>query len=688
MRATALAAMLGASLAAGLAAPEHLAAGGQGVPVVPVPPAPPYGVLPGPGESARGSGLIVGQVVDGTTGKPVGGALVTLNMSATVARGQGPATQGMATSTTTVSDGRGGVSSFTQVNLPASTGRVLADGEGRFMFHDLPAGTGNLSATAPGYNSGSYGSTRPNDPSRPIRLAEGGRMGTATIRLWKLCTIAGTIVDEAGEPLVNVQVSALRFSTTNGTRRTEGGPQTQTDDRGAYHFLLPAGDYLLVVPATSTSVPLSSIDAFQQAINTAGQVNDMMRGLAESGAPGIGGSGYRVGNMQFSTSGSMSRNSPPLSPDGPLVAYQTTYFPNVTSQAQAETISLAPGEDRLNVDLSMRLSTTVRVTGSLVGPDGTGGNLGVRLVPADSKDAQFNSNYPAASTVSDAGGAFTFLGVPSSQYELQVTRIARPQVIANPGGPATTVPPSAPTLWARVPVSVGATDVSGLLVALRAGLKISGRVEFDGASPRPAPDRLASLRLMVNDVDGNGQTFPASVSADGSFTTQGLVPGRLIAMFQGSPGPKWVLRSVMFNNHDLSAGPQQIDGDVPNVVVTYTDHPNELSGTVQNLVAPSPAPNVGPNVNPVIVIFPANYQAWLAAGTTGRQSRVIRIGQTSEFSTTALPAGDYDVAAIPSEFVNAWQDPKTLEVIARGATHVTIGDDDHRTVDLRLLTIR
>ena len=688
MRATAVAAALGATLAAGIAAPAGLTAGGQARPAAPA--QTPFPSPPGQGQSAKGTGLIVGQVLDGTTGKPVGGALVTLTMTVTTTRPQGAAPQGLSSTTMTVSDGRGGVSSSTDVIVSSSsTGRVLADGEGRFMFHDLPAGNANLTATAPGYNSGSYGATRPNDPSRSIRLAEGERMSTAAVRLWRLCTIAGTITDEAGEPLVNVQVSALRFSTTNGTRRTEGGPQAQTDDRGAYHFLLQAGDYLLVVPATSTSVPMSSIDLFQQSMTNPVALTDFMRALSESGAPGINVSnGYRVGNTEFSTSGSMSRNSPPPKPDGPLLVYQTTYFPNATNPSQAETISLAPGEDRLNADLSMRLATTVRVTGALVSPDGNGSNLGVKLVAADSKDAQFNSNYPAANTASDATGAFTFLGVPPGQYELQVTRIARPQVMAGPNGTTTTVTPNTPTLWARVPVSVGTTDVSGLLVSLRTGLKISGRVEFDGGSPTPTADRLAALRIMINDIDGNGQVFPATVGSDRTFTTQGLVPGRLLALFQGSPGPKWVLKSVMANDHDISAGPQQIDGDVTNAVVTFTDHPNELSGTVQGLTSAAPAPAVGPNVNPVIVVFPANYQAWLAGGINGRQSRTIRIGQTAQFSTTALPAGEYDVAAIPAELVNGWQDPKTLELIARGATHVVMTDDGKQTIDLRPLTIR
>jgi hypothetical protein len=607
----------------------------------------------------RGTGLVVGQVIDGTSGKPVGGALVTLNLAVVSPAGQSqPVPPGVV------------------VQL-AANGRVFADGEGRFVFHDLPAGSANLSASAPGYISGSYGARRPNDVSRPIVLSESERFGDATIRIWKMATISGAVVEESGDPLVGVNVSALRFTTASGVRRTTGGPTTTTDDRGAYHFLVTSGDYIVAVPTTSTSTPRSSIDAFQQAITLPGQAATLMQSLSSSGAPMPNDTGFRVGSMQLQPSGALARNAPTPPDDGPVLAYQTTYYPAALVPTQAQTITVAPGEDRASVDVTMRLATTVRVMGSVFGPDGSGGNLGLRLVVAEGRDSSFNGFFPTANTISEASGAFTFLGVPSGQYELQITRIPRPDIVN--GIPATST--NVPTLWARVPVSVGSIDVAGLSVALRTGLRVSGRVEFDGSSPRPPPDRLATLSVVLQDIDGLGQAImPARLGADGQFMTPGVIPGRYLAVLGGNSGGVWALKSLTANGHDLSAAPQVLEGDITNAILTLSDHPNRLDGSVE---MPSSA-----DVPPAVVFFPANYGPWLAGGTAGRLSRFIRVDGSGRFTSTGLPAGDYYVAAIPSDLANEWQDPKILEAIARGATRISLSDDEHKSIELKPLTIR
>jgi|SRR5579864_3711397 len=608
----------------------------------------------------RGTGLIVGQVIDGTTGRPIGGALVTLTLS-----GIGPAA------------GRGQAIPPGVVVQFSSAGRVLADGEGRFVFHDLPEGSANLAASVPGYTAGSYGAKRPNDAPRPIVISEGARVGEATIRLWKMATLSGTVVDESGDPLVGVNVSVLRFTTANGVRRTAGGPTTTTDDRGAYHFTLSSGDYVVAVPTTSTSTPRSAIDAFQQAITVPGQAATLMQDLNSSGAPMPNDTGFRVGTMQLQVSGALARNAPTPPEDGPILAYQTTYYPAALVPSQAQTITIAPGEDHANIDVTMRLTTTVRVMGSVFGPDGSGGNLGLRLVVADSRDAALNGNFPTANTISDPSGAFTFLGVPSGQYELQVTRIPRPNIVNGMPAASTTVP----TLWARVPVSVGSTDVAGLSVALRTGLRVSGRVEFDGSSPRPTPDRLATLSIILQDIDGLGQgIMPARLSPDGQFTTPGVIPGRYLTVLGGSAGGGWTLKALTSNGRDLSVAPQVLESDVTNAVLTLTDHPTRLDGSVE-MTPPTDTP-------PAVVFFPVDYAAWLSGGTAGRLSRLLGIDGSGRFTYTGLPAGDYDVAAIPSDLANDWQDPKILETIARGATRISLADGEHKSVDLKPLAIR
>jgi hypothetical protein len=45
------------------------------------------------------------------------------------------------------------------------------------------------------------------------------------------------------------------------------------------------------------------------------------------------------------------------------------------------------------------------------------------------------------------------------------------------------------------------------------------------------------------------------------------------------------------------------------------------------------------------------------------------------------------VIAVPEEQME-WRDPKTLEALARQATQVSIGEGEHKTLDLRLKEVR
>jgi hypothetical protein len=76
------------------------------------------------------TGMIVGQVVDATTGAPVGEAIVRLTMPKYLEHPTTP------------------------------KGRVMADGEGRFFFTDPPPGEYFVQATKEGYAPGTYGQRR------------------------------------------------------------------------------------------------------------------------------------------------------------------------------------------------------------------------------------------------------------------------------------------------------------------------------------------------------------------------------------------------------------------------------------------------------------------------------------------------------------------------------------------------
>ena len=99
--------------------------------------------------TSTGTGLIIGRVIDAGTGRPVGGALVSIG-------GSGPTAPGRAM----VVNGPGG-QQMTFGGPGPSMPRLMTDSEGRFVFRNLPKGVFNLTAVKPGYVDGAYGRRSP-----------------------------------------------------------------------------------------------------------------------------------------------------------------------------------------------------------------------------------------------------------------------------------------------------------------------------------------------------------------------------------------------------------------------------------------------------------------------------------------------------------------------------------------------
>ena len=301
------------------------------------------------------TGLIVGQVVDASTSRPIGDVTVSLS---------------------------GGL-------LPlGQTRQLMTDAEGNFVFHSLTKGRYTVRATSAEYTAGGPGQHRPNGPAQPIELAaDDSRAGGVVVRLWKNAVIAGTVTDEAGESVIGVNVSAYRRTLVNGQPRytPAGSGGGTTDDRGTYRIsgLVP-GDYVVGVLTTQTTVPVSVAEAYAQAASTPGGTltNPTYRELSASGALMGSMSGQRVGDLLFQASSSSRSGTlatPAAADDVRLMVYPTTVYPATSTLSQGGIVTLGSGETRNSIDLQLKLVPTLRVTGALVGPDGPVRNTAVRL---------------------------------------------------------------------------------------------------------------------------------------------------------------------------------------------------------------------------------------------------------------------------------------------------------------------
>lgn len=583
-----------------------------------------------------GAGQIVGRVVDAASGTPIDDAIVLLGASGT------------------------------------TPPRVLVNGRGQFEFRNVPAGAITITASADGYLDGGTGARTPGGGAVPIQLTAGQRLTDVTVRLWKCAAIGGAIFDESGEPVAGASVRLLRR--TVGARRLIRESQTTTDDRGEFRFSsLAPGRYVVAVPSASSSLPVSVADEHAEVLSTG--VSALVRGPITA-VPLPSEPGFRVGDALLQPLDALARSAPAPGADGRVLVYRTTFYPGVAAVSQAQDVELAAGDDRSGVDITLSLVPTVSVSGSIVAPDEPWANARLRLVPGDAADLGGGAGLETAWALTDDNGRFTFLGVPPGQYTIEGIHGQADQVTAGSEGYSVTG-----LLAARVKarIAVGDAPVTGVSLTARKSIGASGRVVFDGSSPRPTgsnPKTMVMIDLRP-EIEANSDGLPALVTSDGRFSTA-AGPGRYWLELE-SGAAVWTLTSATSNGRDLLKQPLDLEGDVSDIVLTLTDHPAEIAGSIES--------NGGQKDPLDVLVFPSDYVAAADEGMLTRRSRIVT-AESGRFSVKGLPSGNYLVAAISPSEEATWARPDVLRVIAPQATTVSIADHGHATVDLKPVVIR
>lgn len=180
------------------------------------------------GSQQLAAGSVLGRVLDAVTGQPIAAAQVTLAKLADGAA-QPPAA------------------------IPKTV--IVTNGDGSLSFRELSSGQYSVTVTATGYLAGGYLQGSAVDTRvHPIVLREGERRTDVDVRLWKLGSIAGTVLDETGRP-AGANVSILRRGYTAGRVTLMPAATAMTDDRGSYAAGgLPPADYVVGIRASQLTV--------------------------------------------------------------------------------------------------------------------------------------------------------------------------------------------------------------------------------------------------------------------------------------------------------------------------------------------------------------------------------------------------------------------------------------------------
>ena len=592
------------------------------------------------------AGTITGRVVDVGTGGSVGAVMVSI-------QGAG----------------------MTINPLPHQPAQILTGADGRFVFRDLGPGSYIIRATKGGYSEGASGRRRPDGDPQSIELSASVRSGDTLIRIWKQGAIGGTVTDEAGEPMIGVAMRLLLRAKAGSTpppptsnnfvayawTYSVVGTPTQTDDRGIYRFSeLSAGDYLVVAALPPVSGTRTVVEDAQREGRGRADLATLA-GLGPFSDPRGFTAPTRIGDALVGGGGSMLL--PPTRGRRPRI-YPVTFYPGATSVAQAATVALATGEERDGIDIQLRPVPIARVSGIVIGPDGPASTTTLRLSPvgADELPAAFE----APASISDGAGNFVFAAVPAGQYTLSG---ALPRM----GG------------LIRVPIVVASDDVDGLVVAAQAPLRLTAALQFDGATTPPTADAKGTGPLPlpglvldhVGPVVVPDQLEWIRGNVGQTMIVIGYGPGRYRVRVPTSPAG-WMFKAALLNGVDVSETPFDFTRDVPDLTLVFTDRWTGVSGSVQ-----------GTNAAAAIVLaFPADASKWTGDGFAPRRFKTARPDPRGEFGMSSLPPGDYFLVALAEDQADNWRDPSTLELLAGVASTITIGDGEHKTINLQVREAR
>jgi len=536
---------------------------------------------------------------------------------------------------------------------------VLTGTDGRFLFREMPPGNYNITSLKPGFVDGAHGRTRPGGPSSTLSLNDGERRDDIVVRMWRHAALSGTVTDEAGERQVGVQIRAYRRTVAGGKRRYVSAGAAFTDDRGIYRIgTLTPGDYIVGTAPRHLSVPLSlmrdgSTESQQMAAEMTGR----------GGAVVVRDAGYVLGR---------GSSTPPPPSAGRLAVYPATYHPSAPAGEAATIIPLQAGQDHDGADIQLAPVASVSVAGFIIGPDGPVTATPVRLVAATA--LELTADGDGLMSMTDRQGGFVFPAVPSGHYALKLNR-GQSAGFSGRGG----IEPE--VIWVNLPVTVGTEDIEGLGVTANAGIRISGRFEFDGDPSRPRGS-LPNVQIMIEPADPSAGTLArpvvARANAAGEFASPPLPGGRYYVRIADSP-PGWMFKTATVGGRDVADTPLTLTAETPNVTIEFTDRWSGLRGRVQ-----SDRPLAG---DAAVIVFPTDIDTWGSSGQSPRRLRIARVADAGEYAFT-LPAGDYYVIAMPDEQAADWQDVAFLEDVSRDAIRVRIADGERKVQDVRVRVAR
>lgn len=490
------------------------------------------------------------------------------------------------------------VSVFSSTYRKSWGGRSNPDGT--FEVAKLPAGDYMLTAMKPGYVNMEYGSKKSNGAGRTVHLADGQRLEKIDFQLPRACVITGHVLDEYGEPAGGVTVEVLKFLAVGGARRLLSTDGDQTNDLGQFRvYDVNPGDYY---------------------------VRATLRNR------------YRESDDRF--------------------AYPATFYPGVTSTADAVTVPCRAGQETQGIHLSLGRVSSANVSGQVIDSQGKPVRATVMLLPPN--EVMLGMLAPSATR---ADGSFTISNVTAGAYRL--TAMTMPAGIA----------PGSAREFATVDLGVGERDVTNLVLPLGKGATARGRLVADKDAAFDFPlDRVRVGTAVDFDAGLLALSGSTQVKDDGTFEIPGLTGSKRLQAY-GFPD-SWMLKAIRSKDGDVTeqrvtfTGTETVDG----FEVVLTNRVTAVTGTVTD-------DQQRPVKDYAVGIFSDDPAHW---GISPGRMTIVRSDDDGRYSVRGLMPGRYLAVAMPELDRDEFGDTEYLERLRPLATPITLAEGEAKTLDLRL----
>jgi hypothetical protein len=523
--------------------------------------------------------------------------------------------------------------------------------------------------------------------------------------------LEGHVVSTTGEPVKKATV------VMQGSQFTEGQPLKQftyvetSDSSGAFVFpSLPTGFYILSAERTGFSAnatrpdqsmrfPLSDGDVRRDieikmvplaAISgrVVDQEGDPLSDLAVAVIHGgYGGAGrllfatlnsamtddrgeFRIGNLEagrYYVIARKARNQPVRAvgeirwdATAPGVDVNT-FYPSGLGFKEATPVDLTPGAELRGIDIHMRRSRVYSIGGKIV--DATTGKpstLTATIIPKNDVEAggfNFRNVTPRA-----PDGDFDLPGFLPGDYFIQVN------------------PNNNQRLTCRTEVTVGDSDVEGVVCSLSTAAEITGRISAENGDlaallrtpegRRPPP---TAPRATLEEIDQNLTIAGSPSKDDGTFTIENIAPAkywvRAIALPLGT-----YAKSIRFGEQDVMNTPIDLtSGAGGKLDVVLSTKVAAVNAQVRNSQGQ-------PAASAFVLAWPK-----VGQGFNLDHGRTVTVGRDGTAPIRDLAPGEYYVAAWEQTDPFVWQNPEFLAKIESHAKTVRLAESAQESVDLTVI---